>query len=123
MGGMGGMGGMPITEVACDVALCDVSGSGICCLPKDSQADMPICMASGACTEATHTPVTCDEPGDCPGQQCCGTFSNPVYTTVECTNMCNGNNEFRLCDTTADCSGNDQCEQSLFLPTGYLVCK
>jgi hypothetical protein len=76
----------------------------------------PTCPANGG-------EVSCDEPGDCPGQICCGTFVANGYSQVQCQNTCQGGGSIIVCDTTAgDCTGNDTCNQSGFLPASYLIC-
>lgn len=120
-GGDGGMGGANPTNVLCDdqASLCDTAGDAKCCLPYDG-ALQPQCLPQGNCP-ANHTTVECDGPGDCPmNQDCCGTFMAGEYTTLQCSTNCGA--QVIICDTTADCNGNDTCQGSIFLPTGYQVC-
>jgi hypothetical protein len=120
-GGMGGMGGTPVVNVLCDDAqsLCNTAGDAKCCLPQGMGA--PMCIPSGMCGNNT-TRVECDEPSDCPGQICCGTFSMGDYQVLQCQNSCNGGGQIIVCDNNGDCSGNDTCGQSGLLPTGYQIC-
>ncbi len=123
-GGAGGQGGAPPTVfVACDQTPCDVSSGGYCCLPQAGGS--PSCETGGNGCQNDYAEVYCDEPGDCPpAEECCGTFSfQNGYTLIECVASCTGPTHYILCDSNADCSGNDQCEPSSYLPTGYEVCK
>ena len=106
----------------CDSTPCDVSSGGYCCLPDQGS---PSCHASGNGCAGGETQVECDEPGDCPGQVCCGTFDgqNSMYTELVCADSCNGPGSVIICDGNGDCSGNDTCQSSNYLPSGYTICR
>ncbi len=118
----GGVGGGETVSVACDETPCDVT-NGHCCLHQNGGP--AVCESGGNDCLDGHAEVHCDEPGDCPsGQRCCGTFDNAEgYTLIECVSSCTGPSHFILCDGNGDCSGNDECENTSYLPSSYQVCK
>jgi hypothetical protein len=105
--------------VACATTACDVSSGGYCCLTGTDQGD---CNPAQDCGGG-ETRVECDEPGDCPQQICCGTFDGGMYTQLVCADSCNGFGSVVVCDGNGDCSGNDDCLDSQYLPNGYTVCR
>lgn len=121
--GSGGAGGNPPgVTVTCGAMTCNVSGGEICCVPQGMVASS-MCFMGMTCPGMNVGEVSCDEPGDCPGQVCCGNFTGGGYSQVSCQNSCNGGGNVIICNTTADCTGNDTCQTSSFLPMGYMVCR
>jgi len=120
--GSGGSGGA-VGSVLCDVAPCDVSTGGVCCLPRGSGG--PACEPSGTDCETFYTTVTCDGPDDCPGQICCGRYQTGSYAWVRCEDSCDGFGYYTLCNPAGPniCDGNETCQESDPLPDSYFVCK
>jgi hypothetical protein len=124
VGGQGGAGGAVTTAfVGCETTPCDVSNGGYCCLPQDG--GNASCETGGTGCSDGFAQTFCDEPSDCPpAEECCGTFSIiDGYSLLECVASCSGPSHFILCDSNADCGGNDECDTSSYLPAGYEVCK
>ena len=120
-GGSGGTGGGATAE--CGGQQCDVSGTGVCCLPQDTGD--ATCEPDGQCGGG-FTVVHCDGPEDCPSQYCCGIFDNgeQAFTSLECSGACNTAGRIVICTSDADaCPLLTSCKNSIFLPQPYKTCQ
>jgi hypothetical protein len=83
---------------------------------------MDFCGQPGACG-ANHIQITCNDPGDCAGGVCCGTFQNQTYTDISCQPSCSGFGNITICTDSNQCGFGTTCQDSQYLGNGYKVCK
>jgi hypothetical protein len=96
-----------------------------CCILAPGLDYCDTASATCQCTNNPNcaiTPATCDGPEDCPGQICCGTFSQAQnqYVSLACQSSCSGQFEREICHPNGSCTGaGTTCSQSSALP-GYI---
>lgn len=98
------------------------AGSG-CCMRRPFQDDL--CVSSRAeciCQPGDPCSVTgCDQPADCPGQVCCGTFGGVLgeFAGSSCKASCDAVLDAVVCSQDSDCQPGQHCMRS---SSGYDRC-
>jgi hypothetical protein len=109
----GGGGSPPVGDLPCgNGGPCAAS----CCIDEDG-ASNGTCAASCGAQVAE---LTCNEPSDCPGQECClNIATNGDLEGTFCAGTCSDDT---ICSDSGDCGGGD-CLADARLPDGYMTCQ
>jgi hypothetical protein len=109
-----------------------VCGKGqICCFDPTSNNPPDMCGTHGQCGPG-YVELSCSQPSDCPGQQCCATFTLiqtaqgmlRVYQSVACASQCdNPMSQLPICTNDPGvCPVGTMCVQSTLLGPPYQIC-
>jgi hypothetical protein len=94
----------------------------VCCGVRD-EATYTAVECRATCPNAA-TQIQCSNSANCDsGQVCCGVLaegSTTVYALLSCRESCGG---YVLCASNDDCTGGAQCQNSLYLPDGFRICR
>lgn len=110
-----------LPTVSCNDAPC-MPGQ-VCCYYMFG-AGQDTCAAPGQCPDPMndYAVLACDGPADCPGQECCGGWTNQdgwLYT--KCASSC-GANELVMCAGAPNACMGQTCKPSMALGQGYSFC-
>jgi hypothetical protein len=108
--------GNQTTSIKCGKTTC--SAGQACCLTSQGGS---CASGSGACQGTSLKCTSSDQCGN--GQICCGTQNNGVYKEFACSDKCDGDAQYEMCDNNnPNCIGGGDCQASSKLP-GYYVCQ
>lgn len=96
----------------------------ICCYYQFA-INEDFCDRSGGCPDFEGwVELQCDGPDDCPGAECCGTWTPATgWGGSECESSCQGDDQFELCaGDPATCDEGTECKASQSLGAGYSFC-
>lgn len=95
----------------------------VCCFNWQN-GNLDHCNADANCGVG-YAVLSCNGPSDCPGQFCCITRANNVYTGSSCQPSCDGPpSDYIACEGDQSvCPNNLTCQQSNSLGTGYQICR
>jgi hypothetical protein len=125
--GGAGPGGSPPPAVQVDCRSDgECEGGSQCCATRSGGGVTAVDCQETCGSE--DTPVACNNGSACSdGEVCCGhtetAGTNLVYVAIACEASCDGQNDYTLCGSNDECSGQTQCLESTLLPPGFSVCR